>query len=234
MFFFFWLFQDYHFDSFFSLRKIIKIFFSIFKTRVHREYDNFNCIINKSKNEKIDKSDSENVYCFLLNEFSDEWNILFQKRINWLSNESEISNENLIKDTNFNKFANVNDILTKRLIQNLNHFCCVWMSSLNVTNNFDNSKLFAAELKFFFENNAIRFFDIDQNIIQSLNMFHHITTNFRKNELIVVRRFLFFYFYVVYEQWRVMKNIIDDNFINHSNELNHEIDCFHENRCHFH
>ncbi len=32
----------------------------------------------------------------------------------------------------------------------------------------------------------------------------------------------------------MMKNIISDNFINHLNKLNHKIDRFHENRCHFH
>jgi hypothetical protein len=47
-------------------------FFSIFKTRVHREYDNINCIINESKSERIDKSDLENVHCFLLSELSHE------------------------------------------------------------------------------------------------------------------------------------------------------------------
>jgi dsDNA-binding SOS-regulon protein len=47
-------------------------FSSIFKTRVHREYDNINCIINESKSEIIDKNDLENVHCFLLNEFSHE------------------------------------------------------------------------------------------------------------------------------------------------------------------
>ncbi len=44
----------------------------IFKIRVHREYDNINYIINENKSERIDKSDFENVYNFLLNEFLNE------------------------------------------------------------------------------------------------------------------------------------------------------------------
>jgi hypothetical protein len=140
-------------------------FFSIFKTRVHREYDNINCIINESKSEKIDKSDFENVHCFLLSEFSHEWNVFFQKRINRLSNKNEISNENSIKNTNFNEFANVDNILTRRSIQDFDDFCRIWMSFFNVTNEFDHSKFFAAKLWFFFENNAINFFNVCQNIV---------------------------------------------------------------------
>jgi hypothetical protein len=162
----------------------------------------------------------------LLNEFSDEWNILFQKCINRLSNKNETRNENSIKHANFDKFTNVDDVLTRWLIQNLDYFRCIWMSSLNVTNKIDYSQLFAAELRFFFENNAISSFNVCQNIVQSLNMLHNITSNFRKNKFIVLRRFWFFYLYVVYERQRVIKNMINDNFIDHSNELNHKIDCF--------
>jgi hypothetical protein len=46
--------------------------FSIFKTRVRREYDHVIFIINESKSERIDKSDLKNVHDFLLSEFSDE------------------------------------------------------------------------------------------------------------------------------------------------------------------
>jgi hypothetical protein len=140
-------------------------FFSIFKTRVYREYDNVHCIINNNKSEKINKSDFKNIHYFLLSEFSNEWNILFQKRINRLSNKCEISNENSIKNTNFNKFANVNDVLTKESVQNFDDFCCIWMSFFNVTNKIDYSQFFAAELRFFFENNAINSFNVRQNIV---------------------------------------------------------------------
>jgi hypothetical protein len=102
-------------------------FFSVFKTRVHREYDHVIFIINESKNERIDKSDFKNVHDFLLNELSDEWNILFQKLINRLSNKNETRNENSIKHANFDKFTNVDDVLTKRSIQNLDDLRCIWM-----------------------------------------------------------------------------------------------------------
>jgi hypothetical protein len=52
----------------------------------------------------------------LLSDSLNKWNILFQKRINELSNKCEISNEDSIKNTNFNKFANVNDVLTRKSI----------------------------------------------------------------------------------------------------------------------
>ncbi len=97
--------------------------FSIFKTRVHRENYYVASIINKNKRRKIDKSDFENIHCFLLREISDEENILLQKRINELSDKNEVSDKNLIKDTNFDKITSVNRILTKRSIQNFNHFC---------------------------------------------------------------------------------------------------------------
>jgi hypothetical protein len=96
--------------------------FSIFKTCVHREYDYVIFIINENKNERIDKNDFKNVHDFLLSEFSNEWNILFQKRINRLSNKNEIRNENSIKHANFDKFTNVDDVLTRKLIQNFDDF----------------------------------------------------------------------------------------------------------------
>jgi hypothetical protein len=132
-------------------------FFLIFKICVHREYDNIHCIINENKNEKIDKNDFENVHYFLLNEFSHEWNVFLQKRINRLNNKNEINNENSIKNTKFNKFANVDNILTRKSIQDFDDFCRIWMSFFNVINEFDHSKFFAAKLWFFFENNAINF-----------------------------------------------------------------------------
>jgi hypothetical protein len=52
-------------------------------------------------------------------------------------------------------------------------------------------------------------------------MFHHVTTNLRQNELIIIRCFITFHFDVIHKQKRVMKNMIDDIFINHSNELNY-------------
>jgi hypothetical protein len=175
-------------------------FFSIFKTRVHREYDHINRIIDENKSERIDKSNFENIHCFLLRRISYEEYILFQKSINRLSNENKTRNENSIEHANFDKFTSVDNVLTRRSIQNLDDFRCIWMSFFNVADEIDHSQFFAAELKFFLENNAIRFFNVCQNVIQSLNMLHHIATNFRKNELIVVRRFWFFYFYVVYER----------------------------------
>jgi hypothetical protein len=57
---------------FFFIAQNHQDFFSIFKNRVHHEYDNVNCIINENKNERIDKNDLENVYYFLLNEFLNE------------------------------------------------------------------------------------------------------------------------------------------------------------------
>ncbi len=90
--------------------------FSIFKTRVHREYDDIDFIIDENKNRKINESDFQHVHDFLLSDSLNKWNILFQKRINELSNKCEISNEDSIKNTNFNKFANVNDVLTRKSI----------------------------------------------------------------------------------------------------------------------
>jgi hypothetical protein len=100
-------------------------FFSIFKTRVHREYDHINRIINENKNEKIDKNNLENIHCFLLSRISYEEYILFQKSINRLSNESKTRNENSIKHANFDKFTNVDNVLTRRSIQNLDDFRCI-------------------------------------------------------------------------------------------------------------
>jgi hypothetical protein len=170
----------------------------------------------------------------LLNEFSNEWNILFQKRINRLNNKSEIRNENSIKHANFDKFTNVDDILTKKLIQNFDDLCCIWISFFYVTDKIDYSQFFAAKLRLFFENNAINSFNVCQNIVQSLNMFHNITSNLKKNKFVIVHDFRFFHFYIIHKRKRVMKHMIDDNFIDHSNELNHRIDCFHENRNYFH
>ncbi len=143
-----------------SLKKI-----SIFKNRVHREYDHVIFIINESKNEKIDKSDFKNVHDFLLNKFLNEWNILFQKRINRLNNKNETRNENSIKHANFDKFTNVDDVFTRKSIQNLDDFRCIWMSFFYVTDKIDYSQFFAAKLKFFFEKNAINFFNVCQNIV---------------------------------------------------------------------
>jgi hypothetical protein len=64
-------------------------------------------------------------------------------------------------------------------------------------------------------------------------MLHNITTNLRKNKFIIVRDFLFFHFYLVYKRERVIKHMIDDNFINHLNKLNYKFNYFHENRNHF-
>jgi hypothetical protein len=47
-------------------------FFSIFKTRIHREYDDIDFIIDENKNSKIDESDLQDVHDFLLNNFSDK------------------------------------------------------------------------------------------------------------------------------------------------------------------
>jgi hypothetical protein len=140
-------------------------FSSIFKTRVHREYDYVIFIINKNKSEKIDKIDFKNVHDFLLSEFSNEWNILFQKRINRLSNKNEIRNENSIEHANFDKFTNVDDVSTKKSIQNLDDLRCIWMSFFYVTDKLDYSQFFAAELRFFLENNAINSFNVCQNIV---------------------------------------------------------------------
>jgi hypothetical protein len=46
--------------------------FSIFKTRVHREYDNVIFIIDENKNKQIDKSDLQKIHDLLLSEFSNE------------------------------------------------------------------------------------------------------------------------------------------------------------------
>jgi hypothetical protein len=208
--------------------------FSIFKIDVYREYDHVVFIINESKSEKIDKSDFKSVHDFLLSEFSDEWNILFQEYINRLSNKNETRNKNSIKYANFDRFTNVDDVLTKKSIQDLDDLCCIWMSFFYVTDKIDYSQFFAAKLKFFFENNAISFFNVCQNIVQSLNMLHNKTSNFKKNKFVIVHDFRFFHFYIVHKRKRAMKYIIDDNFIDYSNELNHKIDCFHENRNHFH
>jgi hypothetical protein len=46
--------------------------FSIFKTRVHREYDDIDFIIDESKNRRIDESDLQDVHDFLLSDFSNK------------------------------------------------------------------------------------------------------------------------------------------------------------------
>jgi hypothetical protein len=149
---------------FFFIAQNHQDFFSNFKIFVHRKYDNVIFRINEDKNERINKNDFENVYCFLLNESSDEENILFQKRINKLSNKNETRNKNSIKHANFDKFTNVDDVLTKWLIRNLDDFRCICMSFFNVINKIDYSQFFATKLRFFFENNAISFFNVCQNI----------------------------------------------------------------------
>jgi hypothetical protein len=96
--------------------------FSIFKIRVHREYDHINRIIDENKSEKIDKNNLENIHCFLLNRVSYEEYILFQKNINELSDNDEIDDKNSIKHADFDKIARVNCVLTKRSVQNFNNF----------------------------------------------------------------------------------------------------------------
>ncbi len=95
----------------------------MFKTHVHRENYYVDFIIDENKRKRIDKSDFENIHCFLLSEISNEENILLQERINELNDKNEISDENSIKDTNFDKITNVDRILTRRSIQNFDHFC---------------------------------------------------------------------------------------------------------------
>ncbi len=178
--FFFDVWSDFVFIThrlFFFIAQNHQIFFSIFKIRVHREYDHINRIIDEDKNEKIDKNNFENIHCFLLNRISYEEYILFQKNINRLSNENKIRNENSIEHANFDKFTNVDRVLTKESIQNLDDFRCIWMSFFNVANEIDHSQFFAAELKFFLENNAIRSFNVCQNVIKSLNIFHHVSSS---------------------------------------------------------
>jgi hypothetical protein len=132
--------------------------FSIFKSRVHREYADIYFIINENKNRRINENNLQDVHDFLLNNLSNKWNIFFEKRINELSNKCEINNEDSIKNTRFNKFANVNDVLTKESIQNFNYFCCVWRSFFNVTNKIDHSQSFTTELRFFFRKSCNLFF----------------------------------------------------------------------------
>jgi hypothetical protein len=98
---------------FFFIAQNHQDFFSIFKTRDHREYDYINRIINEDKNERIDKSNLENIHCFLLSRISYEEYILFQKSINELSNNDEIDDKNSIKHANFDKIARVNCVLTE-------------------------------------------------------------------------------------------------------------------------
>jgi hypothetical protein len=57
---------------FFFIAQNRQDFFSIFKTRVYREYNNVIFIINENKSERINKNNLENVYHFLLNKFSNE------------------------------------------------------------------------------------------------------------------------------------------------------------------
>jgi hypothetical protein len=47
-------------------------FSSIFKTRVHREYDDIDFIIDENKSRKIDESDLQDVHDFLLSDFSNK------------------------------------------------------------------------------------------------------------------------------------------------------------------
>jgi hypothetical protein len=85
------------------------------------------------------------------------------------------------------------------------------MSFFNVTNELDHSKFFAAKLWFFLENNAINFFNVCQNIVQLLNMFHNIASNLKNDKFVIVRDFWFFHFYIVYKRERMMKNMICDD-----------------------
>ncbi len=151
-----------------------------------------------------------------------------------MSNKNEVNDENSIKNTNFDKIINVNHILTRRLIQNFDHFCNIRMSFFNITNEFNNFKIFATKLKLFLENDAINFFNVRKNFIKSLNMLHDITSNLKKNKFVIVLDFELFYFNIVNKKERVMKNMIDDDFINDTNKLNHWISRFHENRRHSH
>jgi hypothetical protein len=110
---------------FFFIAQNHQDFFSIFKTRVHREYDHINRIIDENKSEKINKNNLENIHCFLLSRVLYEEYILFQKSINRLSNENKIRNKNSIKHANFDKFTNVDNVLTKESIQNFDDFRCI-------------------------------------------------------------------------------------------------------------
>ncbi len=65
-------------------------------------------------------------------------------------------------------------------------------------------------------------------------MLHDITTNLKENKLVIVLRFEFFYLYVVDERKRMMKNVINDNFVHDTNKLSHCIDRSHKNDCHSH
>jgi hypothetical protein len=67
-----------------------------------------------------------------------------------------------------------------------------------------------------------------------LNMLHDITSNFKKNKFVIVLDFELFYFNIINKKKRMMRNMIDNDFINDSNELSDEIDCFHENCHHTH
>ncbi len=64
-----------------------------------------------------------------------------------------------------NKITSVDAILTRRSIQYFDHFRRIRTSFFSVANKFDYSKIFAAELRFFFENDAVRFFDIRENFV---------------------------------------------------------------------
>jgi hypothetical protein len=57
---------------FFFIAQNHQDFFSIFKTRVHREYDDIDFIIDENKNRRIDESDFQNVHDFLLSDFSNK------------------------------------------------------------------------------------------------------------------------------------------------------------------
>ncbi len=105
---------------FFFIAQNHQDFFSIFKTRVHREYNYINRIIDENKNERIHKNNLENIHCFLLSRVLYEEYILFQKSINELSDKNEIDDENSIKHADFDKVARVNCILTERSVQNFN------------------------------------------------------------------------------------------------------------------
>ncbi len=58
--------------------------------------------------------------------------------------------------------------------------------------------------------------------------------NNNNNKLIIIFNLRFFHFYIVYKRKLVIKNMIDENFINFLNELNYKINYFYENCYNFH
>ena len=59
-----------------------------------------------------------------------------------------------------------------------------------ITYEFYNSNVDTAELRFFFENRTVSFFEISQNFIQSLNMFENFFSNFEQNFFMIFENVL--------------------------------------------